>query len=207
MILHFSHANGFPAACYRKMFSYLEPAFEIGAINTIGHDPRHPVTDSWPHLVAELIERLERYREPVLGVGHSLGGYLTALAALRRPALFRAIILLDSLILARWQGTVFKMVKRFGLADRVTPAGMTRDRRAEWASADEAYAHFRNKRALSGRFSTSIPSACAITSRSGWCHRRGACGSLSIRESSTASTERSRTASRRSCRACACRPG
>jgi pimeloyl-ACP methyl ester carboxylesterase len=147
-VLHFSHANGFPAASYRKMFSYLESAFEIGAINTIGHDPRHPVTDSWPHLVAELIERLERYREPVLGVGHSLGGYLTALAALKRPALFRAIILLDSSILGRWQGTVFKMVKRFGLADRVTPAGATRGRRAEWASADEAYAHFRNKRAF-----------------------------------------------------------
>ena len=147
-VLHFSHANGFPAACYRKMFSHLERDFEIDYINTIGHDPRHPVTDSWPHLVAELIERLEGRREPVLGVGHSLGGYLTALAAVKRPALFRAIILLDSLILGPWQGTVFKMVKRFGLADRVTPAGMTRDRRAEWASADEAYAHFRNKRAF-----------------------------------------------------------
>jgi pimeloyl-ACP methyl ester carboxylesterase len=32
------------------------------------------------------------------------------------------------------------------LADRVTPAGATRDRRAEWASADEAYAHFRNRK-------------------------------------------------------------
>jgi len=146
MILHFSHANGFPAACYRKMFSYLEPDFEIKYVNTIGHDPRHPVTDSWPHLVAELIERLERYGKPVLGVGHSLGGYLTALAALERPALFRAIILLDSPILGKRQGTVFKMIKRFGLADRVTPAGATRDRRAEWASADEAYAHFRHRK-------------------------------------------------------------
>ena len=149
-LLHFSHANGFPAACYRKMFSYLEPDFEIGAINTIGHDPRHPVTDGWPHLVAELIERLERYGRPVLGMGHSLGGYLTALAALRRPALFRAIILLDSPILGPWRGTVFSMVKRFGLADRVTPAGVTRDRRAEWASSDEAYAHFRNRGAFRG---------------------------------------------------------
>jgi pimeloyl-ACP methyl ester carboxylesterase len=127
------------------MFSYLEPEFEIGYVNTIGHDPRHPVTDSWPHLVAELIERVERHREPVLGVGHSLGGYLTALAALKRPALFRAIILLDSAILGRWQGAVFKMLKVFGLADRVTPAGATRERRAEWASSDEAYAHFRDK--------------------------------------------------------------
>jgi pimeloyl-ACP methyl ester carboxylesterase len=147
-VLHFSHANGFPAACYRKMFSYLERDFEIDYINTIGHDPRHPVTDSWPHLVAEQIEYIERRRGPVLGVGHSLGGYLTALAALRRPGLFRAIVLLDSTILGRWQGAVFKVVKRFGLADRVTPAGATRDRRAEWASADEAYAHFRSKRAF-----------------------------------------------------------
>ena len=147
-ILHFSHANGFPAACYRKMFSYLESGFEIRYVDTIGHDPRHPVTDSWPHLVSELIEHVERHGEPVLGVGHSLGGYLTALAALKRPALFRAIILLDSPILDRWKGAVFRVVKRFGLADRVTPAGITRDRRAVWASSDEAFAHFRNKRAF-----------------------------------------------------------
>jgi pimeloyl-ACP methyl ester carboxylesterase len=29
--------------------------------------------------------------------------------------------------------------------DRVTPAGATRDRRAEWASRDEAKAHFRSR--------------------------------------------------------------
>jgi pimeloyl-ACP methyl ester carboxylesterase len=148
MILHFSHANGFPAACYRKMFSYLEHDFEIGFVEAIGHDPRRPVTDGWPHLVAELLERVERYGEPVLGVGHSLGGYLTALAALKRPGLFRAIILLDSPILGRWQGTVFGVIKRFGLADRVTPAGATRGRRDAWATAEEAYAHFRNKKAF-----------------------------------------------------------
>jgi pimeloyl-ACP methyl ester carboxylesterase len=130
------------------MFSGLEARFEIRFVNTIGHDPRHPVTDSWPHLVTELIEQVERHGEPVLGVGHSLGGYLTALAAVKRPALFCAIILLDSPILGRWKGTVFRMVKRVGLADRVTPAGITRDRRATWASAEDAYAHFRNKLAF-----------------------------------------------------------
>ena len=117
-------------------------------MNAIGHDPRFPVSDGWPHLVSELIERVEGYGEPVLGVGHSLGGYLTALAALKRPALFRAIVLLDSPILDRFRGAMLGMVKRFGLVDRMTPAGVTRDRRAVWASSDEAYAHFRNKRAF-----------------------------------------------------------
>jgi pimeloyl-ACP methyl ester carboxylesterase len=130
------------------MFSYLGDGFDVRYVNTLGHDPRHPVSDGWPHLVSELIEHVERHREPVVGVGHSLGGYLTALAALKRPALFRAIILLDAPILSPWRGTIFGMVKRFRFADRLTPAGLTRDRRASWASSDEAYAHFRNKRAF-----------------------------------------------------------
>jgi len=130
------------------MFGYLEPGFEIHYVNTIGHDPRYPVTDSWPHLVSELIGQVERHREPVLGVGHSLGGHLTTLAALRRPDLFRAIILLDSPILGGWRGALFNIVKRFGLADRVTPAGATRERRAVWPSSQEAYAHFRDKAAF-----------------------------------------------------------
>lgn len=145
-ILHFSHANGFPAACYRKMFSHLERDFEIGFVNTIGHDPRFPVTDGWPHLVEELIERLKAYRQPVLGVGHSLGGYLTVLAAIARPELFRAIIVLDSPIIGAWAGRAFGLVKRFGLVDRVTPAGSTRDRRSHWKSADEAFRHFRHRK-------------------------------------------------------------
>jgi pimeloyl-ACP methyl ester carboxylesterase len=130
------------------MLSRLGDGFDVRYVNTIGHDPRHPVTEGWPHLVSELIEHVERHGEPVLGVGHSLGGYLTALAALKRPALFRAIVLLDSPILDRFRGTILRIVKRFGLIDRVTPAGVTRDRRAVWASSDEAYAHFRNKRAF-----------------------------------------------------------
>ena len=145
-VLHFSHANGFPAACYRKMFSYLERDFEIDYVNMIGHDPRHPVTDSWPHLVAEQLEHIERYGEPVLGAGHSLGGYLTMLAALDRPELFRAIVVLDSPVIGTWAGRAFGLVKRFGLVDRVTPAGATRDRRSHWKSAEEAYKHFHGRK-------------------------------------------------------------
>ena len=146
MILHFSHANGFPAACYRKMFSYLDRVFEIEYINMIGHDPQRPVTERWPHLVAELVERLRSYKEPVLGVGHSLGGYLTMLAALERPELFRAIVVLDSPVIGTWAGRAFGLVKRFGLVDRVTPAGATRDRRSHWKSAEEAYKHFHGRK-------------------------------------------------------------
>jgi pimeloyl-ACP methyl ester carboxylesterase len=146
-ILHFSHANGFPADCYRKFFRHLAPDFRISSIDCIGHDPRYPVTDGWPHLVAQLIDHLHAHcRGPVVGVGHSLGGYLTFMAAVQRPELFKCIILLDAPIVGYFKGTAFGMLKRLGLADRITPAHGTRERRRDWPSVEDMVAHFRRRR-------------------------------------------------------------
>jgi pimeloyl-ACP methyl ester carboxylesterase len=90
-----------------------------------------------------LIESIE---EPVYGVGHSLGGYLNYLAAVRRPELFRAIVLLDAPIIGPFRGTMLGATKRLGIVDRVTPAGATRDRRSHWRTAEEARAHFRSRK-------------------------------------------------------------
>lgn len=147
--LVFSHANGFPARSYRKMFSFLEPHFTILHIDRLGHDPRYPVSDGWPHLVAELVDFVSRRAAgPVIGAGHSLGGYLSFLAAVQRPDLFASIVLLDSPMLGFWTGSAFAMIKRFGLADRVTPAGVTRERRREWASLQDAEKYFTTRKAF-----------------------------------------------------------
>ncbi len=70
---------------YRKLFSELEGDFEFRAVERYGHRPEFPVTRGWPHLVEELLDSLQRqYREPVWLVGHSLGGFLSLMAALRR---------------------------------------------------------------------------------------------------------------------------
>ncbi len=146
-ILQFSHANGFPAACYRKFLTSLESDFRISSINCIGHDPAYPVTDGWPHLVAQLIDHVSTHcRAPAVGVGHSLGGYLTFMAAVQRPELFKCIILLDAPILGYFKGTAFGMLKRLGLADRITPAHGTRGRRRDWPSVEDMVAHFRRKK-------------------------------------------------------------
>lgn len=95
-LLQFSHANGFPAACYRVFLDALSDRFDVRAVPCIGHDPRYPVTDGWPRLVDKLIAAIETHGRPVIGVGHSLGGMLSFLAAVQRPALFHAVILLDA---------------------------------------------------------------------------------------------------------------
>ncbi len=144
--LHFAHANGFPAGSYRKLFAYLESHFAVGAIELIGHDPRYPVTDGWPHLTEQLIDHLwSSYREPVIGVGHSLGGFLTFLAAIARPELFRAIVLMDSPVLGYFKSKALAVSKSIGMVDRVTPAAGTRDRRSRFPSREAALAHYRTR--------------------------------------------------------------
>jgi pimeloyl-ACP methyl ester carboxylesterase len=130
------------------MLEPLRARYRVGWIEAIGTDPRYPPTEGWPYLVAQLIDTLERDYggEPVFGVGHSLGGYLSYLAAVRRPELFRAIVMLDAPILGALQGRGLGAAKRLGIVDRVTPAGMTRERRREWASREQARAHLRTRR-------------------------------------------------------------
>jgi pimeloyl-ACP methyl ester carboxylesterase len=121
-------------------------AYEVTSIDAIGMDPRYPPTEGWPHLVEQLVSSLETKGEPVYGVGHSLGGYLNYLAAVRRPKLFRGIVLLDAPLIGAFRGRLLGATKRLGIVDRVTPAGATRDRRSHWRSAEEARVHFRTRK-------------------------------------------------------------
>ena len=142
----FAHANGFPSATYGKLFAALAPDYPVQHLEQHGHDPRFPVDDNWSNLVAELIHHLDASAGPVWGVGHSLGGYLNYLAAVRRPELFRAVVLLDAPIIGPFRGSVLGATKRLGIVDRVTPAGATRDRRSSWQTREEARAHFRSRK-------------------------------------------------------------
>ncbi len=146
-VLHFSHANGFPAPTYRSMLGSLEPTFRLSTIAALGMDPRFPPTEGWSLLTRQVIEHVGRHHaQPVIGVGHSLGGYLTFMAAVARPELFSAILLLDAPIIGAIKGRLLGATKRFGIVDRVTPAGATRERRAEWAGLAEAERHFRGRK-------------------------------------------------------------
>ena len=92
-IIHFAHANGFPARTYSKLFSFLETDFEINFLERHGHHPKFPVNDGWQSLRDELQAEIEsRYSQPIIGVGHSLGGVLHFLVACEKPELYRQII-------------------------------------------------------------------------------------------------------------------
>ncbi|HUF04993.1 MAG TPA: alpha/beta hydrolase [Aridibacter sp.] len=144
--IHFAHANGFPSLTYRKLFSLLEPEFAVGYLEKHAHNPDYPVTDNWKHLAGELkAEIVERYSEPVIGIGHSLGGVLHLLAAFEKPELYSAIVLLDAPIISPASSFGLKVMKRTGLLKRYPPASTTRFRRRTFRSREEAEAYFRSK--------------------------------------------------------------
>ena len=69
-IIHFAHANGFPAKTYSKLFSFLESDFEINYLLRHAHNPKFPVTDGWERLRDELREEIQkRYTKKIVGVG------------------------------------------------------------------------------------------------------------------------------------------
>ncbi len=81
-------------------------------------------------------------------MGHSLGGYLSLLAACRRPRLAASVVLLDSPVLAGWRAHGVRVAKATGLVKRISPGRVSRTRRHHWPSTEAARAHFAAKRAF-----------------------------------------------------------
>jgi pimeloyl-ACP methyl ester carboxylesterase len=145
-LIHFAHGNGFPSLCYRQMLSYLEPHFDCCIIDKIGHDPLFPVTENWQHLVDEIIHSVKtQANQPVIAVGHSLGGVLSLLAATQEPSLFQAVIMLDSPVIGRFKSRLLKLAKILGLIDKITPAQRTRGRRRHWNNYEQLMGYLLSK--------------------------------------------------------------
>ena len=147
----FSHANGFPAGTYRLLFeAWREAGFRVIAVDRFGHDPRYPVSSNWPRLRDQLIDfiQLQSPGRSVHLVGHSLGGYLSLLAACRRPDLALSLVLVDSPVVSGWRAHSVQVMKVSGLLKRFTPGRVSMRRRWQWPSADAAWQHFAAKAAF-----------------------------------------------------------
>ena len=146
-LIHFAHGNGFPSPCYTQLLNGLQAQFDCCYIDRIGHDPEFPVTDNWRYLVNEVILSIKQQAiSPVIAVGHSLGGVLSLLAAIEEPALFKAVILLDSPLLGRFKSNIVRLSKLLGVIDRLTPAFRTRGRRSHWDTREEVWSYLKSRK-------------------------------------------------------------
>ncbi len=146
-IIQFSHANGFPALTYKTLLDSLQEQFIVHYIDMLGHNPDFPVAaDNWTDLSNELIYTLDSSDlGSVIGVGHSLGGAITLFAALSRPDLFKAIVLLDSPIFAFPKAKIVQWLKKIDRMSWITPGRRVMRRRIHWSSFEEALMFFRSR--------------------------------------------------------------
>jgi pimeloyl-ACP methyl ester carboxylesterase len=96
--LHFFHANGFPAGVYHGILSKLSAHFNVYAMQcrATWPDIGRPSHKNWQVYADDLIEFIEQHcQHPIVAVGHSLGASSTVLAAIKRPDLFKAVILIE----------------------------------------------------------------------------------------------------------------
>lgn len=145
-LIHFAHGNGFPALCYKQLLNKLEERYDYCYIDRIGHNSQFPVTENWHFLVEEVIASIKKQAtQPVIGLGHSLGGVLSLLAAIEEPLLFKAVIMIDSPLLGRFKSSMVRLAKALGVIDRVTPAARTRGRREHWQNREQLLTYLKGR--------------------------------------------------------------
>ena len=80
-----------------------------------------------------------------LGVGHSLGGVLTLWAAIEDPQLFRAVVLIEPVILPPFWLWTLRLMRALGLRQRQPFVQVALRRRRTWPSLQACFAHLRSK--------------------------------------------------------------
>jgi pimeloyl-ACP methyl ester carboxylesterase len=145
-ILHFVHANSYPAGTHRVFFDHLRKNFDVQALEIHAHNPEYPVGNGWAALARELIDELTaRYSEPVILVGHSMGGMLSLMVAKARPDLVRCVVMLDSPVVAGWRAFLLRIAKRAGIDKKFSPAKFSERRKNIWPDVEAAYHHYVGK--------------------------------------------------------------
>lgn len=162
--VQFSHANGFPAKSYQKLFDLLAP-HPVSYVNMIGHG-QYRIGPHWRELVQELTDDItRRHRVPVAGIGHSLGGVLTFLAAQQRPELFERVILIDPPMFGPHKRLPIRVAQWVGMAGRIIPpARKARTRRRHFDSRQQAEEVLRSR----SLFRPFDPQCFADYMRYGW---------------------------------------
>lgn len=148
--LVFLHANGYPPACYHPLLEQLAQHFRVLAMHQRPLWPKsdpHDIAD-WRPLSRDLLAFLDQQglHEPVLAVGHSVGGIAVLRAALWAPERFAGITLLDPVLFPPAIVQLYRLVHALGLAERLHPlVPAARRRRNRFDDRERIFRSYRRK--------------------------------------------------------------
>lgn len=148
-IIHFAHANGYPPEGYQN---FIDPFLEKHNViaskwRPLWGDQSPKPIKSWNTFADDLIQFMdEQGLKNVIGMGHSMGGTISVIAALRRPDLFEKLILIDPVIFPK-KLLFFTTLLPQSILKKIVPiAKKSSKRRDQWDSKNEVYQLWRKKR-------------------------------------------------------------
>ena len=132
--MHFLHANGYPPDCYQPLLELLSRQYRLFGmtLRPLWPDSNMDEIQDWHPFSNDLLRFLsDRGPDPVIGVGHSIGGIVTLRAAIQNPGKFRAVILLDPVLFVPTFLVLWNFLRAIGLGNKVHPkiAGALKRRR------------------------------------------------------------------------------
>ena len=147
-VIQFLHANAYTPGCYNQMFKGLS-TYKIFAPK---QRPLWPGSDDakfadWSVLADDIIAHMDHVgRKSVIGIGHSMGGVASWLAAIKRPDLFSKLVLIDPVILPFSYTMGIKLMPS-GLKKKYVPMiKIASKRRDTWEDRTRAKAYFLSKK-------------------------------------------------------------
>ena len=148
--LHFYHANGFPISTYLPLLTSLTEGYRVIGLGLRGQDAQSSGNTSWHHVAEDLISFLDAHKlGPVLGVGHSVGGVATLIAAAKRPDLFSRVILIDPVIHSRKYLLGLTIKHLLARKQSSLMAQRARIRKYQWTDRNEFYEYCKTKNLFS----------------------------------------------------------
>ena len=160
-LLLFTHANGYPPESYRTFLNPFLSDYQVKALYLRPFWPEvNPKSVSdWRVLrddyllYIDTLESKLKDTEPainnargIIAVGHSVGAMTSLMAAIKRPELFRALVLIEPVLFPPLLGIIMRMAAPFNMLRRVHPIiRRTLWRRVFFSSREEMFRNYRGK--------------------------------------------------------------
>jgi pimeloyl-ACP methyl ester carboxylesterase len=154
-VIHFAHGNGFPPGTYAPLAATLTDDYRVVALPSrpLWPESQPESAPTWRPMADDLVRGLdELHLEAIIGLGHSLGGVLTLWAAIERPGFFRAVVLIEPVILPPTRLWLVRFLRALRQQERLPLVKGAKQRRKNWPSRQACFEHFRAK-ALFARWS------------------------------------------------------
>ncbi|MAD43933.1 MAG: hypothetical protein CMI02_01840 [Oceanospirillaceae bacterium] len=148
--IHFLHGNGFCARTLWPLARRLPGDVDIMLTDLPGHggsvQTAHRMPD-WAAMAERVGDAIESHRggQPVIGIGHSMGGVITLLLAASRPHLFERIILLDPILFSPEVVLYQRLARKSGLWRRSRLVKAVSARRRVWPDENSLKEDLKNK--------------------------------------------------------------